>query len=370
MVIVSAGDRRVENRNLRGFRCVNKRGSSSGRAATGGAARPGGPLGSGVSSGLFAREAAAYVRAARTTREKARDRHPAGRPVGPVSRPRVPCLLGETPGHARSAGRPGAGRTAGRAGRGDGAPVPDEFLRHREPDRLGRGSGRPGLPPRFPPAGHAARGRRAAAGPPDRNRGAGGGAARRRARDPDAAQPAPGRAVAAERAEPARQAAARPAAQVPGDRAVLPPAGPDLPCVLHLLLPVGAVRGRAGPEDGHGRHRRAGRLPRPAPGGDQRPDHRRGSDDHGRAGAAALPRAAARSAAGSPGVDQDRHQVAVVLAAAVRHRSRRRRDAAAVRRGGRLGPDARADGALLPSARARAVPCWPRRRAGSGPPAR
>ena len=142
-------------------------------------------------------------------------------------------------------------------------------------------------------------------------------AARRRSRGPDAAQPAPGRAAAAERAEPARPAAARPAAQVPGDRAVLPPAGPDLPRVLHLLLPLGAVRGRAGPEDGHRRHRHAGRLPRRAPGGDQRPDHRRGSDDHGRAGAAALHRAAARPAPGSRGIDQDRHQVAVVLAAAV-----------------------------------------------------
>ena len=36
--------------------------------------------------------------------------------------------------------------------------------------------------------------------------------------------------------------AARPAAQVPGDRALLPQAGADLPRVLQLLLPVGAVR--------------------------------------------------------------------------------------------------------------------------------
>ena len=39
-----------------------------------------------------------------------------------------------------------------------------------------------------------------------------------------------------------RPAAARRAAQVPGDRARLPQAGPDLPRVLQLLLPVGAVR--------------------------------------------------------------------------------------------------------------------------------
>ena len=238
--------------------------------------------------------------AAHTTREKARDRHPAGHPVGPVLRPQISCLLGETPGHARATGRPGARRAAGRSGRGDGTPVPGQCLRHREPDRLGRGAGRPDLPPGFSPARHAARGRRAAAGRHDQRRSTRGGPARRRPRDPDAAQPAPGRAAAAERAEPARPAAARPAAQVPGDRAVLPPAGPDLPRVLHLLLPLGAVRGRAGTEDGHRRHRNAGRLPWRAPGGDQRPDHRRGSDDHGRAGAAALRRAAARPAPGSP----------------------------------------------------------------------
>ena len=39
-----------------------------------------------------------------------------------------------------------------------------------------------------------------------------------------------------------RPAGARPAAQVPRDRALLPPAGSDLPRVLQLLLPVGAVR--------------------------------------------------------------------------------------------------------------------------------
>ena len=54
-------------------------------------------------------------------------------------------------------------------------------------------------------------------------------------------------------------------------------------------------------------------------------------------------------------VDQDRHQVAGLLAAAFRQRPGRRRDPPAVRRGRRLGPDAGADGALLASARARAA---------------
>ena len=40
-----------------------------------------------------------------------------------------------------------------------------------------------------------------------------------------------------------RRAAARSAAQIPGDRAGLPQAGPDLPRVLHVLLPLGPVRG-------------------------------------------------------------------------------------------------------------------------------
>src|SRR3974377_512053 len=48
MVFVCPGERRMEKRNARGYVSVYKCGSSSGRAATGGKARPGGPLGAGV----------------------------------------------------------------------------------------------------------------------------------------------------------------------------------------------------------------------------------------------------------------------------------------------------------------------------------
>src|SRR5215469_1705866 len=75
MVFVCPGERWMEKRNARGYVNVNKCGSSSGRAATGGKARPGGPLGSGCHQG-YSRVARRFGRAARITREKARDRHP------------------------------------------------------------------------------------------------------------------------------------------------------------------------------------------------------------------------------------------------------------------------------------------------------
>src|SRR5579871_5161911 len=108
VVFVCPRERRMENRNQRGCESVENREAVSGRAATGGTARPGGTAGERVSSGLFSRVERLPCRAPRTTREKARDRHPAGHPVGPVLRPRIPCLLGETSGHAYPAGRPGA----------------------------------------------------------------------------------------------------------------------------------------------------------------------------------------------------------------------------------------------------------------------
>ncbi len=247
----------MENRNQRGCRSVNKRGSSSGQACTGERGQAGGNRwGAGVFRAISRVARRVPASAARTTREKARDRHPAGRPVGPASigpasigppaSAGLPRLLSETSGHARRSGPglPPEERLAVRAVATvlpfrtnsyvvenliDWDAAPDDpiyRLVFPQPDML--------------PAADVRRladliSGEAPAGRP----------ARRRARDPDAAQPAPGRPAAAERAQPGRQAAARPAAQVPGDRAVLPPAGPDLPRVLHLLLPVGAVRGRA-----------------------------------------------------------------------------------------------------------------------------
>ena len=67
------------------------------------------------------------------------------------------------------------------------------------------------------------------------------------ARDPDAHEPAPGRPDDPQRAARERRPAQGPAAQVQGDRAVLPQRRPDLPRLLHLLLPLAAVRR-------HGRH--------------------------------------------------------------------------------------------------------------------
>ena len=157
----------------------------------------------------------------------------------------------------------------------------NEYVVER-PHRLGRGARRPDLPPGLPAGGHAARRGRAADRRPAGPRRARGGGARGRARGADPAEPASRRAAGPQHPRPRRRAAARGPAQVPGDRAGLPQAGPDLPRVLHLLLPVGAVRGRARPQDGDRRHGPGHRLPAAAPRGDERPDHRRGSDDHGR----------------------------------------------------------------------------------------
>src|ERR1700722_16064940 len=172
------GEWRKENRNERDRRDVSKGGSGlAGRLLTNGSVR-GNRWGAGV-FGYFRvlRGVTAAQRAQR--REKTRDRHPAGRTRSTLSRTGVPRLLGETSGLAGAAGWPAAGRTAGGPGGSGGASVPDEFVRGREPDRLGRCSRRPDLPACFPAAGHAARGRRGAAGGPAQQRRPGGGPARR-----------------------------------------------------------------------------------------------------------------------------------------------------------------------------------------------
>ena len=356
MVIVSMAERRKENRNHRGCQCV----LSMGVVLPGvwrGRGQAGEPLGSGCLWSYFCAFRGRIGHAARQTegegvtdiQQVVPSARSAGRGFRAYSAKHLDTLV-------QRAGLPPEERLAVRAVATvlpfrtnsyvvehliDWDAAPDDpiyRLVFPQPDML-------------PEAG------RAAARGHDRRRRARGRAARRRARDQDAAQPPSGRPAAAERAQPGRQAAARPAAQVPGNRAVLPPAGPDLPRVLQLLLPLGAVRGRARAEDGHGRRRHAGGLPARASRGDQRPDHRGRSHDHGRGGAAPVHRAAHRPAErpGPHRVDQDRHQVAGLLAAAVRHRPGRRRHPPAVRRGHRLGPESRGDGALLPSARARAA---------------
>ena len=71
--------------------------------------------------------------------------------------------------------------------------------------------------------------------------------------------PHPGGAAHAQRPAARRAAVAGAAAQVPRDGPVLSRPGPDLPRLLHLLLPVGAVRGHGGsevPGPGDGRSRR------------------------------------------------------------------------------------------------------------------
>src|SRR6202012_2227558 len=92
---------------------------------------------------------------------------PPGCTVSAFIGPAVPRLLRETPGRARTASGPGAGGAPVGPGRGWRAAVRDEFLRDREPYRLGRSPGRPYLPAGLPAGRHAARRRRAAAGPPD-----------------------------------------------------------------------------------------------------------------------------------------------------------------------------------------------------------
>ena len=171
---------------------------------------------------------------------------------------------------------------------------------------------------------------------------------------PDAAQSASGRPASAERAGLLGRAAARRAAQVPRDRPGLPQTGSDVPRLLHVLLPLGPVRRRAGPQDGDRRHVTGDAYLRSHREVTSVLVHRRRPDDHGICRAAPLRRAAARPEPGAHRVDPDRHQVAGLLAAAVPDRPRRRRHAAVVRRGRRRRQDAGADGALLAPARARA----------------
>ncbi len=197
------------------------------------------------------------------------------------------------------------------------AAVSRQRIRARPADRLGPHPGRSDLPPDLPAPRHAARARiRAAARP---------GAAQERRRrhrqagapDPHAHEPAPGGPDDAQRPARQRRAPERPAAQVQGNGAVLPEFGPDLPRLLHLLLPLAAVRR-------HGRHevrcprmQRTGGLPENPSGRDRRPDHRRRPDDHEYAFAGRIPRAAAGAGTGAHPEHPHRHQVGRLLAAAL-----------------------------------------------------
>lgn len=79
------------------------------------------------------------------------------------------------------------------------------------------------------------------------------------------AQPAPVRPEGAQRPHPGGRRDRRAPAQVPRDGPVLPEPGPDLPLVLHLLLPLGPVRRGRGPALRGARPERPHLLPRLPP---------------------------------------------------------------------------------------------------------
>src|SRR5208282_4712478 len=85
-VLVSPGDKRMENRNGGGGQGVNKRGSSSGPRGTGSAARPGGTAGERCHQAFFARSVVHYARGAHHGGRKrvidAQQVIPSARPAG------------------------------------------------------------------------------------------------------------------------------------------------------------------------------------------------------------------------------------------------------------------------------------------------
>ena len=169
---------------------------------------------------------------------------------------RYPRLHSQAPGRTDRAGGAGRQRTAGGPGGGHSASVSHQRVRRRAAHRLGCGAGRPDLPAGFPTGRHApGRGRRARSpacwpGRPRRPR-----SARPRTPCGSGSTRIPPGQLALNIPDAGRRAAARGPAQISGNRAGVPQTGADLPRLLHLLLPVGPVRGRAGPQDGHRRHR-------------------------------------------------------------------------------------------------------------------
>ena len=245
--------------------------------------------------------------------------------------------------------RPGAGHARG----GQRPALPGQRLRHRRADRLGSRAGRPDVPADLPAARHA-QGRRArrddrpAAQGRSPRRDQGGGPPH-----PARPQPPPGWPEVDERAQARGHRGRRDAAQVPRDGAVLPVGGPGLPQLLHLLLPLAAVR-RPGRHEvrrqGGGPH---DRLPQEAPRGEQRAVHRRRPDGHEDQGLPPLHRAAAAARARPHRQHPHRHQGDGLLARPLRHRRRRRRPDEAVRRGPQRRPQPVGHGPLQPPRRAR-----------------
>ncbi len=119
------------------------------------------------------------------------------------------------------------------------------------------------------------------------------------------------------------------AAQVSGDASCVSASGADLPQLLRILLPLGAVRGAARAEAGGARARDDDPLPRPASGGHRRAPDRRRSPGHADRSAGQLPGAAARAGPGARRDDPDRNQGPLVLAVPAAGRTRGRQPAPA-----------------------------------------
>ena len=228
------------------------------------------------------------------------------------------------PGHLQ-------GAAPGRPRRRPGAAVQVQPLRHGPPDRLGSRAGRSDVPAHLPATRDVAAGalrphRLAARARRGQRRAARGGE-----RDPAHAEPAPRRPDGAQRAHAARQATDGHAAQVPRDGAVLPQPGADLPRLLHVLLPLAAVRRHGRPQVRDARRRVAARVRRGASRGQRHPLHRRRPADHEDAHPARLHRAAAGAGPRPEHLD-DSHRLegARLLAAAPDFRRRRRRAAGPV----------------------------------------
>jgi hypothetical protein len=164
---------------------------------------------------------------------------------------------------ARAPAPPPAGRgTAGDEGGRRGASLPGESLRGGAPDRLERRARRPDLPAHLPAAGNAGAGSLRSHDRADPEPCAPRGGEGRCARDPARTQPESGRPEGPQRPpRTAGPADSGDATQVPRDGALLSGGRPDVPQLLHLLLPLASVRGRARPALRGARGPSAGQLP-------------------------------------------------------------------------------------------------------------
>lgn len=232
-----------------------------------------------------------------------------------------------------------------------GAAVPGQFICPRRVDRLGRRAERPDLPADLSSSRHVARRGICRVARTDSGGRFGRGNRGDRPPDSNAHEPTFGRADDRQRPRAERRAATRPPAQVPRDGAVLPQRRTDLPRLLHVLLPVAAVRRHGGTEVRRALVRRARRLPRAESLGHRRADHRRRPAGHERSLARSICRAAPRPRARACAEHPHRDQIRRLLAPALRHRPGCGRAASLVREGRPIGPQPRIDGALQPPTR-------------------